>query len=113
MLTIRLRRTGRTKRPYFRVILTEKSRGPQGKFIETLGSFNPRDKKRSLTIKEDRIKYWLSQGAQPSPVVHNLLIDTNVLTGPKKKTTRQKRGISQVEGDKVREKKEQQVALDA
>jgi ribosomal protein S16 len=61
---------------------------PSGKFVETLGHFNPRNKKDTLSLKKERISYWLSQGAKASPIVHNLLVDQDITTGPKKKATR-------------------------
>ena len=72
MLTIRLKRVGRTNDPSFRVILIESKRGPQsGKVQEILGSYNARQKK--VALKRDRIEYWISKGAQTSDTVRRLL----------------------------------------
>jgi len=82
MLTIRLQRIGRRNDPAFRVIVTESARGPKsGKNVELLGSYNPRG--HSSQLKEERIKYWISQGAQVSPTVHNLLINEKIIEGTK------------------------------
>ncbi|MDP2587036.1 MAG: 30S ribosomal protein S16 [Candidatus Komeilibacteria bacterium] len=82
MLSIRFTRTGKKKQPYFRVILTERQKDPWGKYIELLGNYNPRTKEAKL--KEDRIKYWLSVGAQATVSIHNLLVKLNIIEGKKK-----------------------------
>lgn len=91
MLVIRLTRIGKKNQPAYRVVLTEKTNPVNGKFIEILGSYNPRLKQKAL--KADRIKYWLSRGAQASPTVHNLLVSEKIIEAkkvkawqPKKKT---------------------------
>ncbi|MDD5290423.1 MAG: 30S ribosomal protein S16 [Patescibacteria group bacterium] len=84
MLSIRLQRVGRSKQAYFRLILQEKTANPKSKNLELLGSYDPRTK--VYVLKEDRIKYWLSQGAKATNTVHNMLIDKGILTGAKKKT---------------------------
>lgn len=83
MLKIRLQRTGKKNEPYFRVIVGEHTNGAQsGKFIEVLGSYDP--KAGTITLKEDKIKYWISKGAQASGTVHNFLVDKKVVEGTKK-----------------------------
>ena len=57
MLTIRLQRVGKKKFPTYRVIVSEKTRDPQARHVEILGSYNPHDKEKGLVLKEDRIKY--------------------------------------------------------
>ncbi|OGI84102.1 30S ribosomal protein S16 [Candidatus Nomurabacteria bacterium RIFCSPLOWO2_01_FULL_36_10b] len=82
MLKIRLQRIGRRHDPKFRVIVTEASRGPKtGKFIEVVGSYDAKAGNTSLV--SDRIKYWLSMGAQTSDTVHNILISQKVIEGKK------------------------------
>lgn len=88
MLTIRLKRVGRTNLPFYRLVVIEKSKSRDGKFLESVGSFDPRDKQNSLKINADRVKYWISQGAEISPVVHNLLVDQKIVTGAKRSATR-------------------------
>ena len=85
MLSIRLSRTGKKKQPHYRVIVVDKRRDPWGKSIEILGSRNPRSKETQL--KEERIKYWLEQGAQPSNTVWNMLIDAGIVKGEKRGVT--------------------------
>ena len=82
MLKVRLQRVGRRNDPSFRVVVTESTRGPKsGKYIEMLGSYSPRQK--TVALKGDRIKYWLSVGAQVTGTVHNLLIKEKITTGKK------------------------------
>ena len=73
MVKIRLRRMGKKKQPSYRVVVTD-SRSPRdGRFIETLGFYNPRTEPPTVQIKEDRALHWLSQGAQPTDAVARLL----------------------------------------
>lgn len=100
MLKIRLQRTGKRNQPSFRVVLQEHSWAPSAKALEILGFYNPRLKQKS--IKEERVKYWLSKGAQSSPTVHNLLIGEGIVRGEKVRAWRPKKK-KQEEG-KVKEK---------
>ena len=82
MLKIRLQRTGRTNDPSYRVVVTEHTRGPKaGKPADTLGSYNPKSKQRVLDA--ERIKYWLSVGAQASGTMHNMLVSEGIISGKK------------------------------
>ncbi|MBI2410694.1 MAG: 30S ribosomal protein S16 [Candidatus Kerfeldbacteria bacterium] len=87
MLTIRLARIGRKNTAAFRMVLQEKTRAPKSAAQETLGSYNPHLPKREeqMQLNKERILYWLSKGAQPSPTVHNMLIETGIMTGKKKR----------------------------
>jgi small subunit ribosomal protein S16 len=83
MLMIRLQRTGRKHEPTFRLVLTDSKNGPKsGKFLEILGSHDPRHKDLT-SIKGDRIKEWMSKGVQLSGTVHNLLIEKKIIDGKK------------------------------
>ncbi len=83
MLMIRLQRTGRKHEPTFRLVLTDSKNGPKsGKFLEILGSHDPRHKDLT-TIKADRIKEWMTKGVQLSGTVHNLLIEKKIIDGKK------------------------------
>jgi len=69
MVKIRLRRVGAKKQASYRVVVTD-SRAPRdGRFIETIGFYNPRTEPETVEIKEDRALYWLSVGAQPTEAV--------------------------------------------
>ena len=88
MLRIRLSRVGKKNTPIYKVVVAEKSRPVKGKFIESLGMYNPGNKSQQLNA--DRIKYWISVGAQPSQTVHNLLIRNNIIEAKKIPVTRAK-----------------------
>jgi small subunit ribosomal protein S16 len=79
MVTIRLRRTGKTKQPSYRLVIAD-SRSPRdGKFIEVIGHYLPVRQPKVLEVKADRARYWLGVGAQPSDTVVRLLKKVNVL----------------------------------
>lgn len=84
MLSIRLSRVGRKKAPTYRVVVMPKHQDPYGKVVEILGNYNPRTEPRTLVLKADRIKYWLSQGAQATDTVWNLLVDEKIVEGDKR-----------------------------
>lgn len=88
MLVIRLQRTGRKNKATFRLVLQEKSQAPKSKAQEILGSYNPHlvERKDQIILKEERIKHWLSVGAQPSNTVHNMLLEFGVISGDKKRS---------------------------
>ena len=79
MVVIRLRRTGKTKQPSYRLVVTDKRSPRDGKFIEIVGHYNPIRQPKELVVKNDRVRYWLSVGAQPSETVVRLLKQVNVL----------------------------------
>ena len=82
MLTIRLTRIGKKNQPSFRVVVVDKRRSASaGKSLEILGTKNPHTKK--VTLDKERINYWISKGAQPSPSVFNLLVSEKVIEGKK------------------------------
>jgi len=85
MLSIRLSRVGKTKEPSFRLIVVDKRRDPWGTYLENLGSVNRRGKIKSYKLNADRIKHWISKGAQPSNPVWNMLVDQKIVVGSKKK----------------------------
>lgn len=81
MLVIRLQRVGRRNQASFRVIVTPKRASPRGKVVELLGNWNPR--LDQVSLKKERILYWLSKGAKASPTLHNLLVREKVIEGKK------------------------------
>ena len=73
MVKIRLRRMGVKKAPYYRVVVAD-SRSPRdGRFIEELGTYDPMAEGNKLNLDVERVKYWVSQGAQPTDTVRGLL----------------------------------------
>ncbi|HBV58035.1 MAG TPA: 30S ribosomal protein S16 [Candidatus Magasanikbacteria bacterium] len=101
MLTIRLSRFGATKRPTYRLIVSEKARDPWGKYLEELGFYNPKVKPPVIQLKVDRIKYWISKGAQTSSTINNLLINQKIIEGKK----RRQANISKRRATKLADKK--------
>jgi small subunit ribosomal protein S16 len=83
MLKIRLQRIGRKNDPSFRAVLTDsKNSTKSGRFLEILGTYNPKAGEKVLNA--DRIKYWMSKGAQTSDTMHNFLVHDKVISGKKK-----------------------------
>ena len=78
---MRLQRIGKKGQAYFRLIITEHTKKPQGEFHELLGSYDPH--KKNLLVKKDRIEYWLSKGVKPSPTLNNLLVNNKIIVAPK------------------------------
>jgi len=69
---IRLSRVGARKKPYYRVVVIEKDRARDGRSLEVVGTYNPRTDPATVSLKQDRIDYWASKGAQLSERVHKL-----------------------------------------
>ncbi len=79
MVRIRLRRQGKRNQPSYRIVVAD-SRAPRdGRFIEILGFYNPRTNPPTFRVNEERARYWLSQGAQPSEAVARILRKVGVL----------------------------------
>ncbi len=75
-VAIRLRREGALNRPYFKVVVTDKRSPRDGKFIEIVGTYDPKKAGQNSTLKLDRIEHWISKGAQPSDTVRSLIKKT-------------------------------------
>lgn len=73
MLMIRLARIGKKKHPFYRVVVTEKTRPRNGRFVEIVGTYDPAKKPAMIQLKDDRVQYWISKGAQPSDTVRSFL----------------------------------------
>lgn len=73
MVVIRLARGGAKKRPFYRVVAADKRMPRDGRFIELMGTFDPRADKNSINLKIDRIDHWLKIGAQPSDTVKGII----------------------------------------
>jgi len=73
MLSIRMRRTGSKKRPFYRVVVAEARSPREGSFLEVVGFYNPRTKPAVVEIDKARVEYWVSKGARPSDSVRTLL----------------------------------------
>lgn len=79
MLKIRLARIGKRNEPHFRVVLADHKRAVQKKYLENLGHYHPQLKKNKLTLKTERIKYWVSKGTQLSKTVEDILYKERIL----------------------------------
>ena len=75
MVTIRLARAGAKKRPFYHIVATDSRNPRDGRYIERLGYFNPiaTGREQRLNLEQERVDYWLSQGAQPSERVAGLI----------------------------------------
>ena len=97
MLKIRLQRVGRKHVPTFRVVLTDSRNSTKsGRFLEILGSYDTRKDSEKL-VNADRVKYWISKGAQVSGTLHNFLVHTKVIEGKKINVLPKKRPIKKEE----------------
>jgi len=73
MLSIRMRRTGSKKRPFFRIVVSEARSKKEGQFIDILGFYNPRTKPAVFEINKERVAHWVKVGARPSDSVRTLM----------------------------------------
>ena len=69
---IRLTRKGTKKKPFYRIVAADKEMPRDGRFLELLGTYDPMVEPVAITLKEDRINYWLGEGAKPSATVASL-----------------------------------------
>lgn len=79
MVKIRLRRLGTKARPFYRVVVAPGSAGRNGRFVETLGTYDPLSNPTTFKIDEERALHWLLQGAQPTETTAYLLNKAGVL----------------------------------
>lgn len=82
MLVIRFNRVGRRNHAQYRIVVQEKAKAPSGKHLAIVGSYDPHSKQ--TVLKEDKIKEFLANGAQPSNSVYNLLVRNGVIKGDKR-----------------------------
>ena len=80
--TIRLVRTGKKNRPFFRIVAVSKEKDGKGNVLEILGHYDPLPQELAVEVKEDRIQYWFGVGAKPSETVKSLLKKKGVLIPP-------------------------------
>ncbi len=93
-LKLRLSRGGAKKRPYYRIVVADARMPRDGRYIERVGTYNPllpKDDPKRVTLVEDRIKHWLSVGAQPTDRVHRFLDAAGIL--PRKPRNNPKKGL--------------------
>jgi small subunit ribosomal protein S16 len=81
-VSIRLRREGSKNRPYYRVVVAD-SRGPRdGKFIEIIGTYDPKQTGQNSSFNVERAEYWISKGARPSDTVRSLIKKQKTMADP-------------------------------
>lgn len=112
MLMIRLQRVGKKHDPSFRVVLTDSRKGPKsGAFLEILGNYNAQ--KGEPQFKGDRIKHWMTKGAQLSDTAHNLLVKAKILEGKKRDVlshTKIKQAKDKKAGEEKPDEKKEEIA---
>ena len=123
MLRIRLSMGGVRKRPIYKIVIADGRYPRDGKFIEKIGSYNPllpKDKKERVKIEAERVKYWMSKGAQPTLRVSRLLGELQLMPMPKpgnnpqkaipkkdrKKSVEESKNVTKAEGKKEEPKAE-------
>ena len=82
---IRLRRMGAKKNPFYRIVVADSRYPRDGRFIEKLGTYNPllpQDHEQRLVINEERVKYWLGVGAQPTERLEKLFSNLGLVKAP-------------------------------
>ena len=79
MVRIRLRRIGLKGQPSYRIVAADKESPRDGRFLEILGFYNPRTEPTTLTVKEDRVFHWMSNGAKPTESVEQLFKSAGTL----------------------------------
>ncbi len=90
---IRLTRLGDKKSPFYRVVVTDSRKARDGEYIEKLGTFNPLTDPAQIVLNEERTKYWLSTGAQPTETARTILVKQGLLQAAKRapKTDKKKK----------------------
>jgi small subunit ribosomal protein S16 len=79
---IRLARHGVKKKPFYRIVVANSEARRDGRFLEIVGTYNPLREPAEVTLKDDRVKYWMDQGATPTNTVRSLLRRQGVLSQP-------------------------------
>jgi small subunit ribosomal protein S16 len=79
---IRLARHGAKKRPYYRIVVADSESPRDGRYLEAVGSYNPLQDPAEVTLKTDRLKYWIDQGALPSDTVKSILKKEGLFANP-------------------------------
>ncbi len=73
LLTIRLTLMGSKKKPKYRIVVIEKSRARNGRYIDVLGQYDPRKNPAAINLDKEKYTYWISKGAQPSNTVKSFI----------------------------------------
>ena len=76
---LRLKRGGSKQRPFYRIVAADARSPRDGRFIDTIGTYNPIPAEYEVSIDEEKAMYWLSNGAQPTDTVRNLLSEKGIM----------------------------------
>jgi len=79
VLAIRLARIGKTKKPFYRVVVIDKRRPRNGRFVEIVGTYDPLKNPAEVKLVVERIQYWMGLGAQPSDTVRSFLHNQKIV----------------------------------
>lgn len=79
---IRLARHGAKKRPFYRIVVADSESPRDGKYLEAVGSYNPLKNPAEVSLKEERIRYWMNQGAIPTNTIKNLFKKEGLSVNP-------------------------------
>lgn len=79
---IRLARHGAKKKPFYRIVVANIESPRDGRFLEVVGTYNPLPDPAEVTLKSDRVKYWMEQGAEPTDTVRNLIKKQGLFANP-------------------------------
>ncbi len=78
---IRLARHGAKKKPFYRIVVSDSESPRDGKFLERVGTYDPLYDPAKITLKTERIRYWMDQGALPTDTVQSLLVKEGFFAG--------------------------------
>ena len=96
---IRLRRMGKKKQPFYRIVAIDSRVARDGKYLDNLGTYNPRTEPAAVMVNNERAFYWLGQGAKPSDTVHNLFRQQGIMM----RWHLQKRGLDEAQiGEEIK-----------
>ena len=111
MLKFKLSRQGKKKKPSYRIVVVEHTKDPWGKALDIVGFYNPTVTPSEVKLKEDRIKHWLEQGAQPTETVHNVFVSQGLISEKKKNVSKLgKKFKAKVKAEKDKKEEEAKAA---
>ena len=94
-VSIRLRREGAKNSPYYKVVVADRRSPRDGKFIETIGTYDPKKPGHNSSLNIDRVEYWIGKGAQPSDTVRSLIKKSKKATATAEASSEPERKASQ------------------
>ncbi len=110
MLILRLKPAGKKKQIIYHIVVTEHTSPIKGKFVEQLGTYNPRTEQKLFNLNQERIKYWISKGVKFSNTVNNLFCDAKILPDKnriKKTVVKKQKKTEEEKSEKTIDKQDQ------